>query len=70
MTSDGGRNLKFMGLLTVGMVLVACIILGYLLGSWLDRRLGTGPWLLVTGVFLGTAAGFVGLFRTVSRSLK
>jgi ATP synthase protein I len=57
-------------LLTVGTVLVACIAAGYLLGSFLDRRLGTSPWLVVVGVLLGTAAGFVELFRTVSRNLK
>jgi len=57
-------------LLTVGTVLVAAIILGYFLGSYLDRRLGTSPWLVVAGVVLGTAAGFVELFRSVSRSLK
>ena len=57
-------------LLTVGTVLVACITAGFLLGGFLDRRLGTSPWLVVTGVVLGTAAGFVELFRTVSRNLK
>jgi F0F1-type ATP synthase assembly protein I len=57
-------------LMTVGTVLVACIVLGYFLGSYLDRRLGTSPWLVVAGVTLGTAAGFVGLFRAVSRNLK
>jgi F0F1-type ATP synthase assembly protein I len=57
-------------LLTVGTVLVAAITLGYFLGSYLDRRLGTSPWLVVAGVVLGTTAGFVELFRSVSRSLK
>ena len=57
-------------LLTVGTGLVACIVTGYLLGAWLDRRMGTSPWLVVVGVLLGTTAGFVGLFRTVSRNLK
>jgi F0F1-type ATP synthase assembly protein I len=57
-------------LLTVGTVLVVSVVLGYLLGNFLDRKLGTSPWLVVTGVLLGTAAGFVELFRTVSRNLK
>lgn len=63
----GGRSLW--SLLTVGTALVTSVVLGYLLGSYLDRRLGTSPWLVVAGVILGTAAGFVGLFRTVSRNL-
>jgi len=70
MDPDGRSNRSIMNLLTVGTMLVACIVCGYLLGSFLDRKLGTSPWLVVTGVFLGTAAGFVELFRTVSRNLK
>ena len=70
MEPNGRSNRSIMNLLSVGTVLVACIVLGYLLGSYLDRKLGTSPWLVVAGVTLGTAAGFVELFRTVSRSLK
>ncbi len=69
MTSDGNSR-SMMSLMAVGTVLVACIVLGFLLGSYLDRKLGTGPWITVAGVFLGTAAGFVQLFRTAARSLK
>ena len=68
--ADGRGAGSMWNLLTVGMVLVACIVVGYLLGSVLDRRLGTGPWMTVGGVLLGATAGFVQLFRTVSRNLK
>jgi ATP synthase protein I len=70
MGSNGGSSRSMAELMTVGTVLVVCIVLGYFLGSYLDRRLGTSPWLVVAGVTLGTAAGFVGLFRAVSRNLK
>ena len=70
MGPDGGSTRSIMNLMTVGSILVACIVCGYFLGSYLDRKLGTSPWLVVTGVFLGTAAGFVELFRIVSRNLK
>ena len=70
MDANGRSSRSVWNLLTVGTGLVACIVAGYLLGSYLDRKLGTSPWLVVVGVFLGTAAGFVGLFRTVSRNLK
>ncbi len=70
MSPDGGSSRSMMDLLAVGTMLVVCIVLGYLLGSYLDRKLGTSPWLVVAGVTLGTAAGFVELFRTVSRNLK
>lgn len=70
MNSNGPSFRSIMNLMTVGTTLVACIVVGYLLGSFLDRRLGTSPWLVVVGVLLGTTAGFVGLFRMVSRNLK
>jgi ATP synthase protein I len=70
-TSPGGRgDLKWMALLQVGTVLVVAIGLGYLGGDWLDRKFGTGPWLTVGGVALGSVVGFLDLFRTVSRNLK
>ena len=70
MNSNGPSNRSILNLMTVGTTLVACIVVGYLLGSFLDRKLGTSPWLVVAGVLLGTAAGFVGLFRMVSQNLK
>jgi ATP synthase protein I len=38
------------------------------LGYGLDRWLGTGPWLLVVGVVLGAAAGFLAVYRLVNAS--
>ena len=70
MNSNGPSYRSIMNLMTVGTTLVGCIVVGYFLGSFLDRKLGTSPWLVVAGVFLGAAAGFVGLFRMVSRNLK
>ncbi len=70
MDPDGRSNRSIMNLMTVGTMLVACVVCGYLLGSFLDGKFGTSPWLVVAGVLLGTAAGFVELFRTVSRNLK
>lgn len=47
--------------------LFAAVVSG-LLGGWLlDRWLGTKPWLLVTGVILGAAAGFYELIRTTAK---
>ena len=47
--------------------LFAAVVSG-LIGGWLlDRWLGTSPWLLVTGIVLGGAAGFYELIRSISR---
>ena len=70
MSSGGGNDLKWLGLLQVGTVLVGCIALGYFLGAWLDRTWETGPWGVVGGVVLGSLGGFVHLFRTISRTTK
>jgi len=35
------------------------------LGWWLDGLLGTRPWLLIAGVFLGAAGAFIALLRAV-----
>lgn len=56
-----------MGLLSVGTVLVAAILIGWFVGKWIDGRLGIAPWGMVSGVLLGTAAGFVELFRVVKK---
>ena len=37
-------------------------------GYYADRLLGTSPWLLLLGLALGIAAGFVNLFRSVNRA--
>lgn len=36
-------------------------------GYFLDRWLGTSPWLLVAGVILGAAVGFYELIRVMSK---
>jgi len=37
--------------------------LGTLAGWWLDKKLGTGPWLLVGGAILGIGLGFYLFFK-------
>jgi ATP synthase protein I len=46
-----------------GIQFAAAIFLFLFVGQWLDRRLGTEPWLLLLGVFVGAAAGFYSLYR-------
>lgn len=49
--------------LGVGVQFAAAILLFLWLGQWADRKLGTAPWLLLLGVFVGAAAGFYSLYR-------
>jgi F0F1-type ATP synthase assembly protein I len=69
-SSRGEGDLKWVGLLQVGMALVGSIALGYFLGAWLDKKWGSSPWAVVGGVVLGSLGGFVHLFRTISRTTK
>jgi ATP synthase protein I len=39
-------------------------VIGLVAGHYADRWLGTSPWLMLLGLALGIAAGFVSLFRT------
>lgn len=41
----------------------ASILFFLFAGQWLDRRLGTEPWLLLLGVFVGAGAGFYSMYR-------
>lgn len=54
------RLLKFSAL---GIEMAVATVIGWLIGSWLDRQLGTSPWLMLVFVLLGVAAGFRGVFR-------
>jgi formate hydrogenlyase subunit 3/multisubunit Na+/H+ antiporter MnhD subunit len=53
---------RFAGL---GFEIVMPVIVGVFGGRWLDGKLGTGPWLLLTGTVLGIAAGFLNFFAAV-----
>lgn len=48
---------------TASFMLVGGVALGYLVGAWADRRLGSDPWLAVAGVVLGAAAGLHAVLR-------
>jgi ATP synthase protein I len=52
----------------VGIALVLATVIGLAGGYYLDKWLGTSPWLTLIGLGFGIAAGFVNLFRTVNRA--
>ena len=59
---------KALGLFSqIGVTVVACILVGVFLGWWLDRLLGTAPWLLLLCSFLGVGAAFKMLFELMSK---
>ena len=63
---EGGYWLSALSLLTqLGLSMSVCIILGVLAGKYLDRWLGTSPWLLLVGSLVGAAASFKVLYDIV-----
>jgi ATP synthase protein I len=46
--------------------LAGSVGLGTLLGWWLDKRLGSGPWLLVGGALFGIGVGFYLFFKILA----
>jgi ATP synthase protein I len=53
------------GYATVGMEIVFAIVISMFVGSWLDERWGTGPWLTWTGFAFGLATGVHSVLRAV-----
>lgn len=54
----------------VGINLVVATFVGLAIGYFLDKFLGTSPWLLIIFLLLGITAGFIQLFRTAKREDK
>ena len=52
---------------SIGIEMAVSVLVGYLMGQWLDGKFGTQPWLTVTFMLLGIAASFVALFRMAQR---
>ena len=53
-----------------GVQFGAILVLSSFAGLWLDRQLGTSPWLLIVIVFLGAAAAFYSLYRKLMKGQR
>lgn len=53
---------------TIGLSFVFALVIGFGAGYWLDRTLGTAPWLSFMGFFLGLAAGVLNVYRVLKLS--
>jgi ATP synthase protein I len=58
------HNLKDLGTYgTVGLEFGLSVLVGLLMGQWLDRKFHTDPWLTFIGMGFGVAAGARTLWR-------
>ena len=56
---------EFAGL---GLQFVIAILGGVYGGQWLDRKLGTAPWLLIIGMFLGAGLSFYSMYTKLMKA--
>jgi len=49
--------------INLGLQLAVAVGLGFYLGWWLDKRLGTLPLFLLLGLGIGAVAGFLNIYR-------
>ena len=65
--SSGPSPAEFAG---SGVQFVVAILFFLYVGKWLDAKLGTAPWLLMLGVFVGAVAGFYSFYRRIMAASK
>jgi ATP synthase protein I len=64
-----GELVKAESMIQLAIALPAGCVIGWLVGSWLDRHFHQS-WISIAGILLGALAGFAQIFRTASRYLK
>ncbi len=63
------KLIRMIGVLsTVGLTMVFATMIGLFLGLWLDKMLGTSPWMAALFLLIGIFAGFRNLFTYVKKS--
>lgn len=60
---------KAESMVQLAIAIPAGCLIGWLLGSWLDRHFHQS-WIAIAGIVLGAVGGFIQIFLTASRYLK
>lgn len=63
MANPPNKYRRYLRFSTVGLELGFAVIIGLVVGQYLDKWLGTEPWLLLLFLIFGMAAGFRSVFR-------
>ncbi|MBL9016700.1 MAG: AtpZ/AtpI family protein [Myxococcales bacterium] len=64
----GKRAYDALSASSVGLELGLSVVIGLLIGYYLDKSAGTGPWLMFLFLGFGLAAGFRGVLKAVTRA--
>jgi F0F1-type ATP synthase assembly protein I len=54
----------------LGLQFAATLVVFSFAGIWLDKKLGTSPWLLIVMVFLGAAGAFYSMYRKLMKGQR
>jgi len=63
-----GKRVAALRLVGVGFFIGGSIVLGVVVGLWLDSRLNTEPILVIVGLILGIIVAFYGVYRMLRPS--
>lgn len=55
---------------SVGLEMGIAVFIGWLLGSWLDKKLGTSPWLMLLCLLFGVGAAFKALIDAARKASR
>ncbi len=58
---------KWINFSAMGLELGLCVIVGLLIGDYLDNLLGTEPWLLLLFLIFGIIAGYRNVYRLLKK---
>ncbi len=50
-----------------GFTMAGAVAGGYFLGSYLDKKLNTAPWFMLSFVMLGIAGSFIEFFKLIKK---
>ena len=50
-----------------GFTMAGAVAGGYFLGSYLDKKLNTAPWLMLSFIMLGIAGSFIEFFKLIKK---
>jgi ATP synthase protein I len=55
---------------SIALILPSSIAVGLFFGYFLDRWLGTAPWLLLSFTILGIVSGLLSFFRALKKEMR
>ena len=63
-----GEVYRILGIVgSFGFTMAGAVAGGYFLGSYLDKKLNTAPWLMLSLIMLGLAGSFIEFYKLIKK---